>query len=108
MHLKFKKKCAAVEVLESIFSTIKKERKPTHRLCFYPFSTSQNHIALLFHPLMKRLMSLWLMAEGWNDGHMLRLLKPRCANSVDSGVIKPVTSPVKSDYKMSSGLFVFH
>lgn len=54
----------------------KKEREPTHRI-----AASQNHIALLFNPLIKRWMRLWLVAEGWDDGNMLRLLKPRCANA---------------------------
>lgn len=80
VHWMFKKKHADVEAFECIFSTIKKERKTTRPL--YVIRSPHHKTTWLYSliPLMKRLMSLWLIAGGWDDGHMLSVLKPRWVN----------------------------
>lgn len=82
-------------------------------LLFGPFFTSQNYIVLLFNPT-NELFDEFMAHRGhrrrmgWcKSALFIKPLRITVALPVDCVAIKPGTSPVKTDYKMSGGLFVF-
>lgn len=81
-------------------------------LLFGPFFTSQNYIVLLFNPtnvLFDEFMAhRGHRRKGWcQPALFIKPLRIIVALPDDCVVIKPGTSPVKTDYEMSGGLFVF-